>query len=219
MNEITRDSAGFRRLARWGGAVLAAACLSAPAWAADASNGAGPTPQAVQNRKHDMRSEYSVWVGALPMDAFTKGLSFTGAYTLHFDDLFAWEIAQFTYSVGLDTRLKDELASLPQPVGPTPFEVVEYYATSNFVFKPVYGKLAVLNRHLIYLEWFLVGGAGVGWLTLTSRPVLDVGTGFRVYAGDHLSVRLDVRDYLFVNLDDVENELWIALGLSLGFGG
>ena len=41
----------------------------------------------------------------------------------------------------------------------------------------------------------------------------------RVYGGKHVSVRLDVRDYFFFNIDDTENEIWIALGLSLGFGG
>lgn len=188
---------------------------TSPAWAADA----GIQPQAVQNRLHTMRNEYSVSVGALPMDAFTKGLTFTGAYTLHFSDLLAWEVAQFTYSVGVDTRLADELAALPNPAGATPFEVVRYYGTSNFVIKPVYGKLAVVNRSLIYQEWFAVVGGGVGKLTLSTRPVIDLGIGTRVYAGDHLSVRLDVRDYLFASKGDVENELWVALGLSLAFGG
>jgi outer membrane beta-barrel protein len=197
-------------------AVLAALTWSIPASAAEDD---GPSPVAVQNRMHTMRNEYVVWVGTLPMDAFTKGLTFTGAYTIHFDDLFAWEVAQFTYSVGIDTRLKGELESLPQPVGPTPFETVEYFATSSFVFKPVYGKVALLNRALVSHEWFLVAGAGVGRLSITTRPVLDAGVGMRVYTGRRVSVRLDVRDYFFFNADDIQNELWVALGLSLGIGG
>ena len=39
----------------------------------------------------------------------------------------------------------------------------------------------------------------------------------RIYAGSVVSFRIDVRDYMFVNLDDLHNELWVALGLALGF--
>ncbi len=188
--------------------------LGAPALAADG----GIQPQAVQNREHTMSNEYALWVGSLPMDAFTKGLTFSGAYTMHFSDLLAWEVAQFTWSLGIDTRLATELEALPQPVGTTPFEVVRYYGTTNVVVKPLYGKLALFNRNLIYQEWFAVVGGGVGRLTLTTRPVVDLGIGTRIFAGEHLSFRLDVREYLFVSTDDLENELWVAMGLSLAFG-
>jgi outer membrane beta-barrel protein len=179
----------------------------------------GPKTVAVQNRLHTMRHEYSAWIGSLPMDAFTKGVTFTGAYTLHFSDLLAWEVAEFTYSLPVDTRLQDELNNLPQPVGPTPFEVVQYYGTSNIVFKPVYGKFALLNRSLIYEEMFLEAGAGYGKLTITGRPAVDLGAGMRFYSGRLVSFRLDVRDYLFVTKGDTENELWVAAGISLGLGG
>ncbi len=200
--------------------VLALGLGATPAvsWAADAED-QGPSTHAVQNRKHTMLHEYSVFTGLLPMDAFRKGVTFSGAYSLHFSDLIGWEVAQFTYSVGFDTRLQEELANLPQPVGTTPFETVRYYGTSNFVFKPIYGKLAVLNRALIYQELYFVAGGGVGWLTITTRPVVDIGLGTRIYAGKHVSVRLDARDYMFIAGDDLQNEVWLALGLSLGLGG
>jgi outer membrane beta-barrel protein len=179
----------------------------------------GPNIVAVQNRLHTMRHEYSAWIGSLPMDAFTKGVTFTGAYTLHFSDLLAWEVAEFTYSAPVETRLQDELANLPQPVGPTPFEVVQYYGTSNVVVKPVYGKFALLNRALIYEEMFVVAGGGYGKMTITGRPVLDFGAGMRFYSGRLVSFRVDVRDYLFATKGATDNELWVAAGISLGLGG
>ncbi len=170
----------------------------------------------VQNRQHTMTHEFGVWIGTLPMDAFTKGLTFTGAYTIHFDDLFAWEIGQFTYSYGVDTDLKPDLENLN--VGPTPYQVVKYFATSNVFFKPIYGKMALLNRALIYGEVFINAGVGWGRMTLEDRVVVDVGAGGRVYLGKYVSFRVDLRDYMFVNLDDLHNELWIALGICLSFG-
>jgi len=178
----------------------------------------GPETGAVQNRLHTMHHEYDVALGGLPMDAFTKGVTLSGSYTLHFNDLFAWEVAQFTYSFPVDTKLQAELANLAQPVGPTPFEIVRYYGTSNFIFKPVYGKLSVLNRSVIYQELLFNAGLGVGRLTLTTRPVVDLGVAVRFYGKKGVSVRLDARDYAFINGDGVENELWFGLGLSLGHG-
>ena len=178
-----------------------------------------PSVLAIQNRKHTMRHEYTLWVGTLPLDAFTKGLTFSGGYTLHFNDLIAWQVAQFTYSVGIDTRLADELAALVQPVGPTPFETVNYYATSSFVFKPLYGKLAALNRAVVHQELLLQAGAGVGWMTLSTRPVVELGVAWRLFLDRHTSIRFDVRDALFFAPGDAHNELWLGAGLSVSFGG
>lgn len=199
--------------------VIAAVSLIAigTARAEDDEDEGGLRYLAVQNRLHSPTHEFTAWVGTLPMDAFVKGLSFTGAYTLHFNELVAWEIGQFTYSYGLDTGLKEELANLPQPVGPTPFETTRYFISSNVMFKPIYGKLALLNSSIIHGELYLMAGVGYGWLTITSRPIVDAGVGLRLYAGDYLSFRFDIRDYLFFNLEDLHNELWLALGISVSF--
>jgi outer membrane beta-barrel protein len=170
---------------------------------------------AVQNRQYSQTHDFGIWIGVLPLDAFTKGLTFTGSYTIHFNDIFAWEVGQFTYSYHIDTDLKQELEDLA--VSPTPFETVEYFATSSFVFKPVYGKMALLNRALIYGEIYFLAGAGYGWMTIANRAVVNVGAGVRVYAGKVVSFRIDLRDYMFINSDDLHNELSISLGIALGF--
>lgn len=172
---------------------------------------------AVQNRQHSMKHEFSAFIGLLPLDAFKKGLTFTGAYSLHFSDAIAWEVGQFTYSQAIETELNDELENLPQPSAPTEFEVVKYFLTSNLVFKPLYGKLAVLNKALIFGEVYLVAGGGYGWMTITKRPVADFGAGTRIYVNSHFSLRIDVRDYMFISKDDLQSELWVALGACLSF--
>jgi len=195
--------------------VLALGILPLGAMAAEDEE-QGLSTLAVQNRVHSMIHEIHVGIGTLPIDAFTKGLTFTGAYTLHFNDLLAWEIGQFTYSYHIDTQLKSELEEYE--VQPTPFEVVDFFATSNLIVKPLYGKLAVLNRALIYGEIFFSVGAGWGWLTETNRPIVDFGAGLRLYAGKYVSFRADVRDYMFLLKDDVQNELWLGASICLGLG-
>jgi outer membrane beta-barrel protein len=195
---------------------LCSAALAAPGPPEPGDDLPGIT--AVQNRPQFRRHEFTAWVGTLPLDAFEKGLTFSGAYTVRLHDLVSWEVAQFTYSYGIETRLADELAALETPLGPTPFETVNYHLMSNVVFTPFYGKSAVLNRTLIRHEAFLLAGAGVGWLTLTTRPAVDVGIGWRLYAGDRVSFRLDGRNLTFFARNDVHNELWLGLGVSVAVG-
>jgi outer membrane beta-barrel protein len=177
----------------------------------------GLSALAVQNRQHTQIHEIGAAIGLLPIDAFTKGLTVTGAYTVHFNDLIAWEIGQFTYAFGVDTELKEELR-VAAGVQPMEFEVVKYFVTSNAVFKPLYGKLSLLNRLLLYGEMYLVAGGGWGRLTLTDRGIADFGAGVRIYAGRYVSFRLDVRDYMFITKGDVKSELWLGLSICLGLG-
>ena len=194
--------------------VLALGILPFSAMAEDDEQGLSTL--AVQNRVHTMMHEFGVAIGTLPIDAFTKGLTFTGAYTLHFNDLWAWEIGEFTYSYHIDTNLREELEEVEYQ--PTEFEVVKFFVTTNIIVKPLYGKLAVLNRALIYGEIFFTVGGGWGWLSVTDRPIVDFGAGMRLYAGKYVSFRADVRDYMFVTKDDVQNELWLGASICLGLG-
>ncbi len=198
-----------KRLRGLGSLLLLLGLVAPPAQAEEA-----PLPTlVVQNRRVTHTHEFTAAVGVLPLDAFEKGITVSGAYTLHFNELFGWEVAQFFYSFPVETELAADLRAFD--LQPTPFERVEYFVTSNLVFKPLYWKGAWLNDGLSYGELLLVMGGGYGWLTRTSRPVADVGAAVRLYASDLVSLRLDLRYVPFFNLDDLQNELWIGLGASL----
>jgi outer membrane beta-barrel protein len=174
---------------------------------------------AVQNRLFTQTGEISAFVGLLPMDAFTKGLTLSGAYTHHFSDLWAWEAVHYFYSFHIGTGLRDDLKAFD--LGPTPFEVVDQMLTSNAVFTPIYWKGAVGNRSLIHGEFFLLLGAGYAWFTHSNRPAIDLGLGIRVYASRLFSFRVDVRHHTFFNDKiyefNLNHELWTGAGTSLSF--
>lgn len=193
-------------------AVATVVSIASPA-TAETPSATGLSTVAVQNREHLERHEFDIAIGILPLDAFTKGITVSGSYTLHFDELYAWEMIQGAYSFPVDTHLKADLDALN--VQPTPFERVEWFATSNFVFKPVYWKGALMNDQVIHGEIFLVVGGGYGKMTNSSRPVIDAGFGFRFYASKRVSFRLDIRDMALFTTSDIHNELWIGLGISL----
>jgi outer membrane beta-barrel protein len=171
------------------------------------------TTQAVQNRLHNQRHEFGIALGVLPLDAFTKGITVGASYSLHFSELIGWEVLQASYAFGVDTHLVKDLEALN--VRATPFERVEWYATSSVLFKPLYWKGAALNKSLVYGEMFLTAGGGFGRLTRSFRPVVDLGFGVRLYASEVVSFRIDLRDMAFFTLSDFQNELWIALGMSI----
>ena len=203
-------------LNRWLPALLLAVlCVPSLARADDR----GFSSMAVQNRHYVGTHEITVGFGVLPMDAFTKGITVNAAYTLHFNEALAWEVAQFVYSFHSDTDLKGDLAAFE--LRPTPFEVLDYHLMSNIVFKPVYWKGAVLNGALVRGEFFFVAGGGYGWFTRSGRPAIDAGAGVRAYGSKHFSLRLDTRYVAFLHDQpgglDVTHEIWVNLGAALQF--
>ncbi|MEM6930070.1 MAG: hypothetical protein AAF602_24235, partial [Myxococcota bacterium] len=86
------------------------------------------------------------------------------------------------------------------------------------VLKPLYGKLVALNRSVVHQELLVQAGAGVGWMTLSTRPVIEAGVAYRLYLDQHTSLRFDLRDALFLARGDLHQELWLGAGLSVSFG-
>lgn len=167
----------------------------------------------VQNRQALDTYEWTVSAGSLPLDAFKKGITASGGLTLHYNHQWAWEAVQYTYSFEYKTTLEDELRRFK--LESTPFERVESYVTSNVVFKPLYWKGAWLNQSMSYGEFFVLAGGGYGWLSLTTRPVVDGGMGIKLFHKNGIATRLDVRWLTFFNAEDFHHELWVGLGVSL----
>jgi outer membrane beta-barrel protein len=177
---------------------------------------------AVQNRKYKLGHELNLSVGVLPLNAFTKGVPIGGGYTYHFNDLIAWEVAQFYYSFGTDTGLKDSLVS-NFGVSPTSeqFGVIDYFGSTNFVLKPMYGKYALFNRWVVHTEFFIALGPAFSKFINPAvfRAGFDAGFGIRLWLMKYFSLRLDVRDYTFFAGSSPKSDMHIALSLALSFGG
>lgn len=199
--------------------LLSLACLAvtSPVAADDLDDPDSYALVAVQDRHYFGTHELGVTAGLLPLDAFTKGVTVGGNYTLHFSPLFGWEVINYLYSIQYDSSLREDLDAFDLDV--TPFEVVKHIATTNLVFKPVYWKGALLNDMVIHGELYGVVGAGMGWFTRSRRPAVDIGVGVRIYLSELFSMRLDVRHHWFFEdaiLDfELEDELWIGLGFGL----
>lgn len=201
-------------------AVLAAGTLLAAAPSARAQDDRGYASMAVQNRLYGGSNEITVYGGILPLDAFEKGVSLGASYTLHFDELIAWEVIHYVHSFRFSTELNDQLQDLE--LAATPFQVVTDYAVTNLVLKPIYWKGAALNDGLVHGEFLFLLGGGLAWFTRDSGLfTVDLGFATRIWATEWLSVRLDARYLMFFRDQvfdfDIQDEVNIALGVSAQF--
>jgi hypothetical protein len=69
----------------------------------------------------------------------------------------------------------------------------------------------------------LCAGGGYTWLTSSSAPLAEWGFGFRLYISSVLSARLDARSIHILQGSlsslDLQNELFVSLGIALSAGG
>lgn len=165
------------------------------------------------------RHELMISIGSLPKDAFETGLTIQGSYAYHFNQLFAWEVVGGTYSFNVATDLSTELRNRFE-LSPEREGILEAILHTNFVFKPLYGKIALLNRTMGEAEVFFVAGPALGFFDDQSRPFgFNVGVGLRFFLGRYFSLRLDLRDYAFLpDFAEVDNHFFVSFGLSLTFG-
>lgn len=174
----------------------------------------------VQERAFQPTHEFHAGGGILPLDAFTKGVTVGGGYTLHFSHLIGWEVLQGSFSFKRDTDLADELEVYD--LRPSPFEVLDWFVTSNLVYKPLYWKGAWRNEKLVRGETFFMLGGAFASYTRSRRPGVNAGMGTRLFLSEHWSLRFDARYMWFFGDNlleefDVKDELWLGLGASLTF--
>jgi outer membrane beta-barrel protein len=194
------------------------AVASAPFDAAVASDlEEGGKLYAVQNRKHLVSHEFGVAFGFVPLDAFYKGITASFAYTYHFNDMFAWEIVNGSYSFNLDTGLRGDLET-NFGVQPTEFPELQILGSTNFVLKPLYGKFALFNSTLMYAELFMIAGPAVAQYENAGIFVgFNVGGGARLYLTKYFSVRFETRQFGLIDVSSPEfkSELHLQVGLGL----
>ena len=94
------------------------------------------------------------------------------------------------------------------------------YGDAGVTFSPFYGKVALASEFVGHFDTFISTGAGVvvdGDLSNPAvHPSLEVGLGSRLFVNRWLSVRADVRDYLYPS--DINGELAFGSLLMLNVG-
>jgi outer membrane beta-barrel protein len=181
---------------------------------------------AVQNRLYRMEHELSLGVGVLPVNPYYKGVSFTGGYAWHINDLWAVE-GLFHYNKNIKTSLRNKIED-GAAVEPTRFAEVLMFGEAGVLFKPIYGKLSLLNDRLVYGELYLSLTGAVaqmeGGKATDEEPEGKgkrlayggaPGFGIRGYLSRYISMRFDFRYLMLYSAGEAHFPL--TLTLSFGF--
>lgn len=176
-----------------------------------------PPAVALQNRDYAMVFEIDVTLlGSIPLDPFYKGYYWGGGVVIHFSDYVGWQVARGGYNFNATTQLRDQLE---RDFGqlPTAFDEVNWFAGTDLMLKPFYGKSSVMNSFVLHYEaFFLLGASVFGFSTSGISPALNLGGGLRLFLTKWFSVRADISDNVVVSLKGKVSQV-MALQLTAGF--
>lgn len=178
----------------------------------------------LQNRKYVLLHEISLLGGSLPVDPYFKGITGSVGYALHFSDFVAWEVAQFTYSYNIDSKIKREVVRVQRINArqEPDFPEITWILASHLVIKPIYGKEAVFNREVVHLEAYVQAGPAFVQRSLpeTSFSVgADMGVGLRLWWTPNVSLRFDISELIYMAGAKPEAALHLHAGFGFNFRG
>jgi len=178
---------------------------------------------AIQSRIFDRHHELGLILGYIPDDDFYNAYPIGLSYIFHFNENIAWEVVRgqwvFNQERGIKTDLENNFGVTPEE-----FDSIKYLAHTHFVFKPTYGKDAILNRRMINHEGYLFLGGGVvgyekkystGEITTETAPSISLGIGRKYFLSQNLNMNLELRDLVNFKEEGVENN--VLLGITIGF--
>jgi outer membrane beta-barrel protein len=199
--------------------VFALAALLVPAAVAAQELDITPPAVALQNREYSMSFEIdAVPLGSIPLDPFYKGYYFGGGAVIHFTDYIGWQVARGAYSLNATTQLRDQLE---RDFGqlPTAFDEVNWFAGSDLMIKPFYGKSSVMNSFVLHYEaFFILGGTVLGFSNSGLAGGVNLGGGLRLFITKWFSLRVDITDTLVIRVRPSVNVAQVmALQLATAF--
>ncbi len=125
----------------------------------------------------------------------------------------------------MDKDVKEDLEN-DFGVTPTQFDEMKLMLHTSLVIKPSYGKDALWNRKVINHESYLLAGIGmvsydrhfsVGEEESEQAVSLSFGLGRKYFLNKKFAINLEFRDFVNFKEEDVENIVYLGVGLSYRF--
>ena len=180
---------------------------------------------AVQNRVFHRNHELDFNIGYIADDDFFHVYPIGIGYTYHFDDHISWEVARAQYMFNSEKDLKDTLRD-EFNVQPERFPEQQYMLHTHFVYKPLYGKHAVMNRRIINNEIYFFAGPGIvhyeweystGESTSEDALSISIGAGLRYFFSQKWCLNIEIRDLINFREEETENNIYFGAGIGYRF--
>jgi len=179
--------------------------------------------------KKDWRHEFSpVQFGGVPFGTVRRTLLGGASYALHFNDNWAWEGLNFSYTKTFFSSFTDDInknKTGPQANIKPDFQKLLYFLTTGIQWTPIYGKMATFSRWIAYIEPYIGLGAGVAKTETNSYFTFYPAIGIRAFFREWFSMKVEFRDYLYTerfltrtnppqNASALRNNYAVTLSLS-----
>ena len=185
---------------------------------------------AVQNRIFHRDHELNFNIGYIANEDFYHPFPVGFGYIYNFNDNYGWEVGRVQYIISTEKDLKSDLE---QQFGVTPskFAKPTYMIHSHLVYKPFYGKNAVLNKWVINHETYLFAGGGFvnyDWKFPEGNPLnaespsdfvpsVSFGIGSKYFLNQKFCLNFEVRDIMNFRDDGMKNQVYVGVGLGFRF--
>jgi outer membrane beta-barrel protein len=119
-----------------------------------------------------------------------------------------------------------KLKAAPYFVQPEFFSQPKYMLHTHFLWKPLYGKSALMNSKVVNHETFFFAGPGIthyektyssGQTESEDAMSLSFGAGFKYFLNQSFCLNAELRDILNFRKDENENNLAFSMGLGYRF--
>jgi outer membrane beta-barrel protein len=179
---------------------------------------------AIQNRIFYKHHELGVSAGYIADDDFSHVYPIAASYTYNYNEHLSLEVLRFQYMFTQDKDLKAELLDIG--VQPSRYPEQKYAIHSHLIFKPLYGKDAVLNRGIVNHETYVFVGGGVvryEWIRsygeneTEDAPSLSLGVGMKFFLNQKFCLNVEIRDLMNFREDDTENNVFFGIGIGFRF--
>lgn len=162
-----------------------------------------------------------VTFGGVPFGTVRRTLFGGASMTYHLNDKWAIEAPAFHYT---KTFFSSFTSDINGGQGADPQINVDeqrllFFLTAGIQFTPFYGKMSSFSRYIAYLEPFITGGLGLAKTESNSYLSPYLGVGFRFFFKEWFSLRLDLRDYIYNEVQGGQSRLRnnYAFTVSLSF--
>jgi outer membrane beta-barrel protein len=127
----------------------------------------------------------------------------------------------FNEEKDLKDTLRDEFN-----VQPERFPEQQYMLHSHFVYKPLYGKHAFMNRGIINNEIYFFAGPGIvhyEWEYSYGEPTtedafsISFGAGLKYFLSRKWCLNIEIRDLVNIREDETENNIYFGVGVGYRF--
>jgi outer membrane beta-barrel protein len=185
---------------------------------------------AVQNRIFHRDHEIKFDLGYIANESFFHPFPVGFGYIFNLNENYGWEVARAQYIIAPENDLKSKLET-QFGVTPSEFAKPTFMIHSHLLYKPFYGKNAVLNKGVINHETYLFAGGGVvnyEWKYPEGSPRNDgskgemvpsasFGVGSKYFLNEKFCLNFEIRDIMNFWSDGMENRIYVGVGLGFRF--